>query len=182
MPETIIFALIFAKIRKYKIKPLFKIWQFYIILCLEAIYLIFLINFLMGNYSVVKYMDILNTLYLAAYLLLIIRFKLYKSALLGTVCILIGSLLNQLAINANGGKMPVFPRLSRLTGLVKEQPLNTIDNLHILGSEATKLIILTDIIDIGYTVLSIGDIFIRIFVFIIIYNTVKYLNKNQELA
>ena len=39
---------------------------------------------------------------------------------------------------------------------------------------------LTDIFDVGYSVLSIGDIFIRVFVFIIIYNTVKHLNVTNE--
>ena len=37
-----------------------------------------------------------------------------------------------------------------------------------------------DIIDIGYSVLSIGDILIRVFVVIIIYVTVKKTNEKNE--
>ena len=182
MPETIILALIFAKLKRYKIRKLFSLWQFYIILGFELIYLVFQVNFFMHNYSLIKYGHILNAVYLSSYLLLIIRCKLYKTSLYGTACLVTGSILNETAIWANGGKMPVFPSNTLITGYVTDWPFTTIDNLHVLGSSSTHLVFLTDIFDIGYSVLSIGDIFIRLFVFIIIYNTVKYLNKDPETA
>ena len=180
MPETIILALLFAKLKKYKIKKIFLIWQFYIIIGFELIYLVFQINFFMHNYYLVQYVYILKAFYLSSYLFLIIRCKLYKVSLYGSACLVIGSILNNIAIWANGGKMPIFPSNSYITGYVLENhPLPALDTLHIWGSSATQLPLLTDIFDLGYAVLSIGDIFIRAFVFIIIYNTIKYLNHHE---
>lgn len=179
MLETIILALIIAKIKGYKIKEIFSFWQLYVILSLEFLYLIMQISFFMHNYALLKYVGILETIYLSSYILLIIEFKLYKDALYGSLCIFIGSLLNKIAIGVNGGKMPVFPRLTLITGYMPKESLNTIDNLHILGDHSTNLLFLTDIFDIGYSILSIGDIFIRAFVFIIIYQSVRFLNNNS---
>lgn len=180
MLETIILALIVAKIKGYKIKKIFLFWQFYVILVLELLYFIIQVNFFKHNYTLLKYVGILETIYLSSYLLLIIEFKLYKGALYGSLCIFIGSLLNKIAIGVNGGKMPVFPSLTLKTGYMPKESLNTIDNLHILGDHSTNLPFLTDIFDIGYSILSIGDIFIRAFVFIIIYQSVKFLNNNNH--
>ena len=78
--------------------------------------------------------------------------------------------------------MPVFPSNSLITGYVLDQPFPAIDTLHIWGGPTTHLPFLTDIFDIGYAVLSIGDIFIRVFVFLIVYHTVKYLNHIPKIA
>ncbi len=182
MPEAIVLALIIAKLKRYRIKEIFTIWQFYIILGFEIIYLVFQINFFMHDYSLLKYVHILKALYLSSYLLLIIKCKLYKCSLYAVACIVVGSICNQIAIWANGGKMPVFPSNTIMTGYVLNQPFPANDTIHIWGSPLTHLPFLTDIFDIGYSVLSIGDILIRLFVFIIIYNTVKYLNQGQKTA
>ncbi|MGN0028014.1 MAG: DUF5317 family protein, partial [Clostridium sp.] len=78
------------------------------------------------------------------------------------------------------GYMPVFPSLSYLTGYAKVDSFSKVKDIHILGNSSTKLKFLTDIFDIGYSVLSLGDIFIRCFVFIIIYNTIKKINLTNE--
>ncbi len=182
MPESIVLALIIAKLKGYQIKKIFTIWQFYVILGFEIIYLVFQINFFMHDYSLIKYVQILKAVYLSSYLLLIIKCKLYKSSLFAVACIVVGSICNQIAIWANGGKMPVFPSNTLMTGYVLNQPFPANDTLHIWGNASTHLPFLTDIFDIGYSVLSIGDIFIRLFVIIIIYNTVKYLNQDQKMA
>ena len=46
-----------------------------------------------------------------------------------------------------------------------------------LGDSSVKLKYLSDIIDIGYSILSVGDILIRVFVVMIIYTTVKKTNE-----
>ena len=83
-----------------------------------------------------------------------------------------------MAIKFNGGFMPVFPKLSYLTGYAKVDSFNKVNDIHILGSSNTKVKFLTDIFDLGYSVLSIGDIFIRAFVFIIIFSSVREINKS----
>ena len=36
--------------------------------------------------------------------------------------------------------------------------------------------------DLGYSILSIGDIFIRFYIFIIIYSSIKSINNNSEIV
>lgn len=180
MFESIIISLIFCKIKKFKISPLFKNWPIYTVIFMELICLIVQANIFIENYSLIKYVGILKTLYLCSYLPLIFVYRQYIYAIIGSVFVIIGGILNDIAIAANNGYMPVFPSISYLTGYAKVDAFDKVNDIHILGDSSTKLKFLTDIFDVGYSVLSIGDIFIRVFVFIIIYNTVKHLNLTNE--
>lgn len=104
----------------------------------------------------------------------------YIQAIMGSLFVLVGGLLNDIAIKANNGFMPVFPTISDSIGLLNKNDLGKVDNLHILGTESTKLKFLTDIFDIGYCVLSLGDIFIRVYVFLIIYSVIKEINTKEN--
>ncbi|WP_343770283.1 DUF5317 family protein [Clostridium malenominatum] len=181
MWETVILALIVAKIKGYKLKSLFRTWQIYPVLIFESIYLILQINIFRGNYNFLKYANILETLYLSSYLFLILKYEQYISAIIGSIFIFIGTFFNKIAIGANGGTMPVFPTLSYLTGYATPDAFSKVDDIHVLGNSSTKLKFLTDIIDVGYSILSIGDIFIRVFVFIIIFNTIKHMNRREYM-
>jgi len=182
MPETIILALILAKFKKLKIKKLFTIWEFYVILAFELVYIIIQINLFQENFFLLQYLATFNAVYLCAYLLLIYRFRIFKSALVGAGSLFLGSILNQIAMTANDGRMPVFPTLSYLTGYVSgNHSMTTLDSIHKLGGQSVNYFFLTDIIDLGYSVISIGDVFIRFFVFIIIYHSVKCLNKDNDI-
>lgn len=75
-------------------------------------------------------------------------------------------------------KCRFFRPISKITGYYSESAIMTVDNIHIIGNEGTRFKILTDFIDIGYSILSIGDILIHSFTFIVIYFTIKELNKN----
>lgn len=180
MLETVIISLIFCKIKKMKIKPLFKAWAFYPIILMEIICLIVQANIFVENYNVINYVKILKTLYLCSYLPLIFMYRQYVSAVVGSIFVIIGGILNDIAISVNNGYMPVFPSLSYLTGYMKYDAFDKINDIHILGDSSTKLKFLTDIFDVGYSIFSLGDIFIRVFVFIIIYNSVRYLNLTNE--
>lgn len=180
MLETIIISLIFCKIKKFKIKPIFKNWAIYPVIFMELVYLIVQANIFSENYSIIKYVGLFKTLYLCSYLPLIFTYRQYVSAIIGSLFVVVGGVLNDIAIAANNGYMPVFPSLSYLTGYIKFDSFSKIEDIHILGDASTKLKFLTDIFDIGYSVLSIGDILIRGFVFIIIYNTVKEINLTNE--
>ena len=179
MIEPILLALFFAKIKGYKIRPLFKTWAIYPVLAFAIMYVILEIMLFQGNYTFIKYASIFHYLYLLTFFILIIKYKLNISAIIGSIFIFIGSALNNIAIAANNGKMPVFPTLSYLTGYAKPDVFMKVNDIHILGSEVTKLKFLTDIIDVGYSVMSIGDVCIRVFAFIIIFNTIKAINKTK---
>ncbi len=173
MLETILVTFLFAKIKKHKIKPLFKTWTIYPVIIFEVIYLIGQAMIFSGNYEVIQFMQKLKTFYLCAYLFLVFEYDLYINSIIGAAFVILGGILNDIAIKANGGYMPVYPTLSYLTGYVKPDAFHIVNDIHILGDSQTKLKILTDFIDLGYSILSIGDVLIRVFVFIILYNSIK---------
>lgn len=173
MIETILLALLFAKLRGYKIKPLFKDWPIYLVLSFALIYILLEIAVFSGNYSFVGFSAAYKILYLSAFLALIIKYGLYRNAIAGSIFVLLGGAMNDMAIAANNGKMPVFPTLSYITGYVSPDAFTKVNDIHVLGSSAVNFKFLTDIIDLGYSVLSIGDVFIRLFPFIIVFYAVK---------
>lgn len=78
--------------------------------------------------------------------------------------------------------MPVFPTLTYWTGYASpeafEKARQVANDFHILGSDQTKLKWLTDWIDLGYSVLSIGDVLIRVFVVLVLYGAIKEINSS----
>jgi len=178
--ETILLTLVLAKVKGYKLKPLFKSWAVYPVIGFQLIYLLLQVTVFMNNYTFIKYTGIFKTLYLCSFLFLIIKYKRYVSAFIGSLFIFLGSACNNIAISANADKMPVFPTLSYVTGYADSVKFVKADNLHILGSSSTKLKFLTDIIDTGYCIMSIGDIFIRVFIVIVIFSTIKHINKREN--
>lgn len=180
MLETIIISFIICKIKGFKLKPLFKSWTVYPVIFMELVYLVVQINIFRENYEVINYVGLLKTFYLCSYLPLIFKYKQYNSAIVGSIFVVIGGILNDIAISANNGYMPVFPSISYLTGYAKSDAFNKVNDIHILGDATTKLKPLTDIFDIGYSVLSLGDIFIRGFVFIVLYSVLKQINVTNE--
>lgn len=176
MIETILLAMIVAKLKGYKPLQLFKAWPVYLIIIFEIIYLILQVSIFIGNYSLIKYSNIMEKPFLSVFLILALLCKQYISAIIGSAFIVLGSFLNNTVISANNGKMPVFPTLSYLTGYVKEDLWMNVNDIHILGTSTTKLKFLSDIFDFGYCIMSIGDVFIRVFVFLVIFYTIKQLN------
>lgn len=180
MIETIILAMLIAKVKGYKPLKLLKAWPVYIILLFEVIYVFSQIAIFKGDYRFLKYSANMEKPFLCAVLLLALVYKQYVSALIGSFFIFLGGILNSIVISANNGKMPVFPTLSYLTGYGKQSGWESVDKIHELGTASTKLKFLSDIFDIGYCIVSIGDIFIRFFVFIIIFSTIKHINLSKD--
>ena len=180
MLETILLAFLFAKIKGYKIKPLFKSWTIYPLIIFQIIYFIEQAIIFSGNYGSIGFVRSLEPIYLCTYLFLVFKYEIYISSIIGAGFVLFGGLLNDIVIKANGGFMPVYPTLSYLTGYVRPDVFNLVKDIHILGNSQTKLKILTDFIDLGYSILSAGDIFIRVFVFIIIYNSIKKISYSTS--
>lgn len=185
MIETILLAFLLAKIKKYKINLLFKSWEIYPIIVFEIVYIIGQVLIFTGNYEIIQFMQRLKPFYLCTYLLLVYKYDLYINSIIGTIFVVLGGLLNDIAIKANGGYMPVYPTLSYLTGYVKPEAFNLVNDIHILGNSQTKLKILTDFIDLGYSILSVGDVLIRVFVFVIVYYSIKkisFLTTKEEMT
>lgn len=180
MAETILLAFLFAKIKGYKIKPLFKSWTIYPLVAFEIFTFIGQAATFFGNYEFIEVIGKLTNIYLITYLLLVLKYELYISSIIGSFFLLLGGALNDIAIKSNEGFMPVYQSLSYLTGRVTLENFQRADDIHIIGNAQTKVKILTDFIDLGYTVLSIGDIFMRVFVFIIIYNSIKKINNQRR--
>lgn len=180
MLETLILTLIYSKYKKNNVKYLFQQKEIYYVLAIELVYVCIQAAIFADAYTFIKYASLLKSIYLCSYLGLVFKHELYKEAILGSGFVLLGGLCNDLAIRANGGTMPVFPSLSYLTGYASpegfEMAQKLVNDYHVLGNEETKLKFLTDIFDIGYSVLSMGDVFIRVFVVLIIFSAVKKLN------
>lgn len=176
--------------QEYRFSHIFKSWQIYIPLFFMFVYIYFELCVFRRNYWFVPYQQTIKTLTLLSYIPLIFKYNLYESIwnklksrndiiniltsplMIGTCFIIIGTLLNTIVINANNGHMPVFPSLTYATGYMDKNMFN--DGLHVLGGYNTKLIFLSDFIDLfGYSVASIGDILMRLYVSIIIYFSVK---------
>jgi hypothetical protein len=173
---TIIFAFLVAKLKGYKIKYLFRAWAVYPSLFLGVVFVFLTVNVFINNYCIAQFASIFKQVYLYSFILPIIFYKLYKPGIIGSGLILTGTLLNKFVMFQNGGKMPVYPTLSYITGYVKPNTFSQIKDIHILGNAGTNFKILTDYIDLGYLIMSIGDLFIHFFSIMIFYYTIKAMN------
>jgi hypothetical protein len=175
----ILIALVLAKIRKYELKPLLKAYTLYPFALLTLLLIFFQTSVFFHNYTWIKYASYIKTVYLLSLVVPFLAYKLFKPGIVGAALIFLGTFLNKLVIRQNGGKMPVYATLSKVTGYFNEGLLST-DPLHCAGTPGTKLSFLSDYIDIGYSILSIGDVLIHAFVFIILFYTIKELNLKKK--
>jgi len=182
--EFIIGSFIYAKYRKkYKLKYIFKSWEIYPSILFALFYIYLEITIWQQNYYFLPYAQYIKTATLLSYIPLIIKWKLYEDEngfiltspmVLATLCLGLGSKLNKITMNVNENYMPSFPSNTYWTGYIKS---NFIDGIHIIGNSHSHLIPLCNTIDIYYSILSWGDILVRLYVFIIIYNAIKISNK-----
>lgn len=159
-----------------RLKYVFCSWTVYPVLLAQALLIFFQASVFWGTYYFVRFAPAIDAAIILSFLFSIFVFRLYRPAIIGSCSIAIGTILNEFVIAQNGGKMPVFPTLSYLTGYVTPQAFGTADSLHVLGGAATKFKILTDYIDYGYSILSPGDVFIHLFTCIMLYYTIKAAN------
>lgn len=179
MIEAMLLAFLAGKIKKYRLTPLFREWPIYLVFGSILIYLFMNFFISQGNTALLKYATTFKAVFVLIFAIMIVKYSLYKTGFLSVFLVVLGGLMNNLVIKANGGRMPVFPSFSYITGYMKPEIFNNlekIDSLHIQGSPETRLAFLADWIDLGYTIMSIGDIFFMSFVFLTIYGTIKHLN------
>ena len=180
MIETVLLALIFARIRGTEINKILKHWEFYPVFICALTYIFLQIGMFEGDYSLLVFANIYKALYSLAIFFLIYRFKIYKQGFIGIGLMFVGMALNKLVMYFNDWKMPVFPTLSLKTGYVDIERLNTIDGWHVVGDSATRLKVLSDIFDTGYCVMSLGDVLVRAFLFIVLYYSFKSTKKKPH--
>lgn len=177
MIVEIIIVCLLAKLKRFQLRYLFRTWTFYPILLMQCVLVVFQASIFLRSSLFLPFVRYTEMAMILSFLFAMFAFKLYSPAVIGSASIVVGTLLNKLVIAQNGGKMPVYPTLSYLTGYITPQMLNTWDSLHILGNPDTKLRFLTDYIDYGYCILSLGDVFIHLFVCIMLYALIKAVNR-----
>ncbi|HBN86290.1 MAG TPA: hypothetical protein DDZ89_20900 [Clostridiales bacterium] len=173
-----IIALVIARIKGYKPFIIFKSYILYPFLVLEIIFWVLQYMMANGNMEVVQFAGMLKTGFFIYLLLPVFYYKLYKSALLGSGLVLLGTLMNKLVMHVNGGKMPVKFTLSKLTGFANETTFDLPNSIHTRMSEYTNLNILGDIFDFGYCVMSIGDIVMKAYFVIVFYKMIEIMNSS----
>jgi hypothetical protein len=177
----ILMAIVIAKIKKYKILCIFRYFDLYPLFLVELLYWFFQVNVYFENYTYVRFASQIQIAYILVLLVPILRRRLYRQALFGSGMVAVGSILNRIVISANQGKMPVYPTLSYLTGYYKSGVLGQgVDSLHILMSGSTKLNVLGDFIDTGFSIMSVGDLLIHTFIAIVVFYTIKRLNSDRD--
>ena len=143
----IIVVCLFARWRGYKLSRIFSAAAVYPVLLVQAVAiaaefsLFFRVDWF---YFLLPYLEGASIL---SFLPAILIYRLYPAAMGGSACVLAGTALNRFVISQNGGKMPVFPSLSYLTGYVTPDMLDSLDTLHTLGDAGAKYRFLSDVID-----------------------------------
>lgn len=174
----IVLAILTAKIKGCIVRGIFKEYSLIPVLIMEVLFWYFQICAWMGEYRYIQYAAQIQMFYILALLFPILKFKLYNKAIAGSIMVALGSVMNRVVMNANGGRMPVFPTVSRFTGYFKTGALEAAEDVrHILMSSETPLKYLGDYIDVGFSIMSPGDILMHGFVTLVIYGVVKELNR-----
>lgn len=177
----IILAILLAKMQKKKIGGILPDISLLPLWICEIIFWVFQICAWTGDYRFVPYAAMLQTAYILSLIWPILRFRLYIQAMCGATMVAVGSLLNRLVMHANAGQMPVYSTLSRLTGYFRIGAIEASgDARHVLMSASTHLNFLGDFIDIGFSIMSLGDLLIHGFVTLIVYSVITKLNEGRD--
>jgi hypothetical protein len=181
MIESVILAFLLACFKKYQIGKVFKYWPIYPVLLAVALYVYLDLSALLaGKFLMLDGVEIYQIITLTFVFILLWVTRQGKPGLVATVLLLVGKALNCFVMKANGGKMPVFPSLSNVVGTYtadKVVLISQADPIHALGNAATKFSFLGDWIDLGYTLMSPGDVLARVFLFMVLYGAIKYANR-----
>lgn len=177
----ILLAIIAAKVRRNRVTVLLREPSLIPLWILEIIFWLLQICIWRQDYRFIGYAQYLQTAFILVLIWPILRFKLYSQAIAGAVMVGVGSGLNKLVMHVNGGKMPVTPSFSGVTYYYREGALEVSQDVrHIMMSESTKLNFLADWVDVGFSVISLGDVLVHLFTTIVIYCVIVRLNKQKE--
>ena len=177
MIVEIIAVCLIALLKRFRPRYLLHTWTFYPILLVQLCLVVFQASIFFRYYGFTPMVRYVEPAVILSFLPALLVFGLYKPAMIGGACIVAGTLLNKLVIAQNGGHMPVYPTLSYLTGYVTPESVTRLSGLHLVEAGGAKLVFLSDIIDYGYCILSIGDVFIHLFACIMLYSLIKAVNR-----
>jgi hypothetical protein len=173
----IIAVCLLVSLKKFRLHPLLRTWTFYPVLAVQLALVLFQGSLFFHYYGFTPLVSYVEPAVILSFIPALLVFNLYKPAFAGGLCILAGTALNKLVIAQNGGHMPVYPTLSYLTGYVKPETFGTLDTLHVLGGEGIRLAFLSDVVDFGYSILSVGDVLIHLYACIMLYALIKAANQ-----
>lgn len=173
----ILAVLLFAKLKRFRISLLFRSWTIYPVLIVQLFVIACETSIFFHSNYFIRFAPITAPAVILSFCFAVVVYRLYKPAILGSLSVVLGSSLNRFVIAQNGGSMPVFPSLSYFTGYADPTLLGEADQLHILGDGTVKYKFLTDYIDFGYSILSIGDVFIHFFFCIMLYSMIIAANN-----
>ena len=176
MVIEMIFVCLLAKWKRFHLRYLFRTWTFYSILIVQCFLVVFQASIFFRSYVFLRFVPYVELAVILSFAFAIFAYRLYRPAIIGSGLVILGTLLNKFVIAANGGKMPIFPSLSYLTGYVDPAAVGMLDSLHILGGAETKFAFLADYIDYGYCILSPGDLLIHLFACVMLYQLIKAVN------
>ena len=177
----ILLALIVAKLKGHHVTVLLREPSLIPVWIVEIIFWLLQACIWNENYSFVGYAGYLQTASILALLWPVMKFKMYPQAIIGAGMVVTGSAMNRIVMHANGGKMPVIPSFSGMTLYYREGSLEASQDVrHIMMSDTTKLNFLADYIDVGFSVISLGDVLVHLFTTIVIFTVISRLNKKQE--
>ena len=180
MLPFLLITMLIARLKGYRPSSIFKTFTILPFLFFELLFYVMQYLAALGIQDVVRFAQPLKFCFFASLLLPIFYFKLYKHAILGSALVLTGTLLNKTAMWANNGKMPVHFTLSKLTGFANESMFDAPGSIHILMDQSTKLNILGDFIDLGYCVMSIGDIIMKAYFVIVFYQMIRIMEQRRK--
>ena len=176
----ILLALIIAKLRKHRIRVLLREPSLIPVWVIEIIFWLLQLCIWRQDYRFIGLAGYLQTASILALLWPIMKFRLYPQAIVGAVMVVVGSALNRIVMHANGGKMPVVPSFSGFTKYYQEGALELSQDVrHVIMSDTTKLNFLADYIDVGFSVISIGDVLVHLFTTIVIYCVIAKCNHRK---
>ena len=180
MVVEILLVCLLAKLKRYKLKYLFSTWAFYPVLFVQCTLLVSQFSLFFRTYYFIQFVPLAEPAVILSFVPVLFAYGLYKPAIVGSASIIIGTVLNKFVIAQNGGKMPVFPSLSYRTGYLSPEMFGSMDSIHILGNADTKFKFLTDYIDYGYSILSLGDVLIHLFACIMLYSMIAAVNNHHR--
>ena len=178
----ILLAIVIAKLRRHRIGVLLREPSLIPVWVIEIVFWLLQICIWRQDYRFIGYAGYLQTASILALLWPILKFRLYPQAIAGALMVGAGSAMNRIVMHANDGRMPVIPSFSGLTRYYQEGALAASQDVrHVLMSEATKLNFLADYIDVGFSVISPGDVLVHLFTTIVIYCVIAKCNQRKEM-
>lgn len=170
MIETVIIVLILFTIWCSK-----KDWSFWLVLSTVIFYMYMQFRIFNNHYELLRYSDIIKYGTIGCYFIMAYKNKIYQSIGVAGIIMTIGLILNWIVIQENGGYMPIYPTWTLESGYTDLNVVGVNGDYHILGTgnPNIKLWWLADIWDIGYCIMSNGDVLIRIGMGILLFFSIK---------